>query len=103
MPKRQPSPRAAGALACRRRPGAAPVRVPAGGGGLEADLADGVFGLRLRESLAGAGRELLQQAGAAEAAHVEVTLGSLNGLRVPVGVQVADRELGVGLREPLAG
>src|SRR6516162_8162427 len=70
---------------------------------LQADLAGGVLGLGLGELVAVWRGELLDQAGPAESgAEVHVTPGGLCGLRVPVRVQVADREFGVSGGEPAA-
>src|ERR1700733_9694176 len=72
-------------------------------GALQADLISGVLGLRLGEPVAGARRELLDQAGPAEPAQLHVALGGIDGLCVPVGVQVVNGVFGLRLGEPGAG
>ena len=61
---------------------------PSGGGSYRPTWFDGVLGLRLGEPIAGARSELLEKAGLAESAELEVALGGIDGLRVPVGVKV---------------
>jgi hypothetical protein len=60
----------------------------------------GVFGLGLGEAAAGTGRKLLDQPLLTEALpFAEIAVGGIDGLLVPIRVEVADGELGVRLQK----
>src|SRR3984957_5163916 len=101
-PRRRPQPRSFGPEAALPHP---PGRrlLAVGQAGLRHRLVDAVFRLGLGEPGAVARRKLLDQAGSAESLPVaEVALGGVDGLRVPVGVQVTDGVVALRRGEPLA-